>query len=84
MRTFTKIREMLATNRELREKIEKLEKKYDKKFANCIKHGSLGQTTKFKLQRSNYKVHGVKLKGSLLPNHFNDYNTVFFSILIFA
>ncbi len=32
MRTFTKIREMLTTNRELREKIEKLEKKYDKNF----------------------------------------------------
>ncbi len=32
MRTFTKIREMLATNRELREKIEKLEKKYDQQF----------------------------------------------------
>lgn len=33
MRTFTKIREMLASNKELREKIEKLEKKYDKNFA---------------------------------------------------
>ena len=32
MRTFTKIREMLAGNKELREKIEKLEKKYDKQF----------------------------------------------------
>ena len=32
MRTFTKIREMVATNKELREKIEKLEKKYDKRF----------------------------------------------------
>lgn len=32
MRTFTKIREMLATNKELREKIEKLEEKYDKQF----------------------------------------------------
>ena len=32
MRTFTKIREMLATNKELREKIEKLEKKYDNQF----------------------------------------------------
>lgn len=32
MRTFTKLREMLATNREVREKIEKLEKKYDKQF----------------------------------------------------
>jgi len=32
MRTFTKIREMVATNKELREKMEKLEKKYDKRF----------------------------------------------------
>lgn len=32
MRTFTKIREMVATNKELREKIEKLEKKYDRRF----------------------------------------------------
>ncbi|MFZ2970760.1 MAG: ORF6N domain-containing protein [Minisyncoccia bacterium] len=32
MRTFIKLREMLATNKELREKIEKLEKKYDKRF----------------------------------------------------
>ena len=32
MRTFTKLREMLATNKELREKIEKLERKYDQRF----------------------------------------------------
>lgn len=32
MRTFTKIREMLATNKELREKIEKLERKYNQQF----------------------------------------------------
>jgi ORF6N domain len=32
MRTFTKIREMLVSNKELREKIEKLEMKYDQKF----------------------------------------------------
>ncbi|MBI2639134.1 ORF6N domain-containing protein [Candidatus Peregrinibacteria bacterium] len=32
MRTFTKLREMLATHRELKEKIEKLEKRYDKQF----------------------------------------------------
>lgn len=32
MRTFTKIREMLASNKALREKIEALENKYDKKF----------------------------------------------------
>jgi hypothetical protein len=41
MRTFTKIREMLASNKDLREKIEKLEKKYDKNFAivfNAIKN----------------------------------------------
>ena len=32
IRTFTELREMLATNKELREKIEKMEKKYDKHF----------------------------------------------------
>jgi hypothetical protein len=32
MRTFTKLREMLSTHQELKEKIEKLEKKYDKQF----------------------------------------------------
>jgi hypothetical protein len=32
MRTFTKLREMLAGNKELRDKIEKLEKKYDSRF----------------------------------------------------
>jgi len=32
MRTFTKLREMLVTNKELREKIEKLERKYDQNF----------------------------------------------------
>lgn len=41
MRTFTKIREMIATNKDLRDKIEKLEKKYDGQFAvvfDAIKH----------------------------------------------
>ena len=32
MRTFTKIREMLVSNKDLRERIEALEKKYDKHF----------------------------------------------------
>lgn len=32
MRTFTKIREMLVSHKDLREKIEKLEKKYDGQF----------------------------------------------------
>ncbi len=32
IRTFTKLRELLATNRELREKIESMERKYDKKL----------------------------------------------------
>ncbi len=32
MRTFTKIREMLASNKDLRDKIEKLESKYDSQF----------------------------------------------------
>jgi hypothetical protein len=30
IRTFTQLRELLSTNKELREKIEKMEKKYDK------------------------------------------------------
>lgn len=33
MRMFTKLREMLATHQELREKIETLEKKYDENFS---------------------------------------------------
>jgi hypothetical protein len=33
MRTFTKIREMIVSNKDLREKIEKLEKRYDKNFS---------------------------------------------------
>lgn len=37
MRTFTKLREMLATNKELREKIEKLEQKYDNRFKIIFK-----------------------------------------------
>ena len=32
IRTFVKLREILLTNKELREKIEKMEKKYDEKF----------------------------------------------------
>ncbi len=32
VRTFTKLRELIATNRELREKIEKLEARYDQQF----------------------------------------------------
>lgn len=32
IRTFTKLRELLATNKELREKIESMERKYDKKL----------------------------------------------------
>lgn len=32
MRTFTKLREMLMTHKELREKIEKMERKYDQRF----------------------------------------------------
>ena len=32
MRTFTKLRKILATHKDLREKIEAMEKKYDKKF----------------------------------------------------
>lgn len=32
IRTFTKLRELIASNKELREKIEKLERKYDQRF----------------------------------------------------
>ncbi len=32
MRTFTRLREMLATHKELKEKIEAMEKKYDQQF----------------------------------------------------
>jgi protein subunit release factor A len=32
MRTFTKIREMLAAHKELKQKIEEMEKKYDEQF----------------------------------------------------
>lgn len=32
MRTFTKIREMIATHKDLKQKIEKMEKKYDYQF----------------------------------------------------
>lgn len=32
IRTFTKLRELIASNRELRIKIEKLESKYDQQF----------------------------------------------------
>ena len=32
MRTFTKLREMIESNKDLRRKIEEIEKKYDKQF----------------------------------------------------
>jgi hypothetical protein len=32
MRTFTKIREMITTHKELKQKIEEMEKKYDYQF----------------------------------------------------
>ena len=32
IRTFTKLRELIATNKDVREKIEKLERKYDQQF----------------------------------------------------
>lgn len=37
VRTFVKLREMIATNKELREKIETLEKKYDQNFKIVFK-----------------------------------------------
>ncbi len=36
MRTFTKLREMLLNNKELKEKIEQLERKYDGQFKNVF------------------------------------------------
>ena len=41
MRTFTKLREMIESNKDLRKKIEEIEKKYDKQFQivfEAIKH----------------------------------------------
>jgi len=32
MRTFTKLRQMLSTNAELKQKVEAMEKKYDQQF----------------------------------------------------
>lgn len=37
MRTFTKIKEMIISNKELRMKIEKMENKYDGKFMTVFK-----------------------------------------------
>jgi hypothetical protein len=37
MRTFTKLRQMLSTHKELKEKIEQLEKKYDGQFKFIFK-----------------------------------------------
>jgi len=37
MRTFTKLREMLSTHKDLREKIEMMEKKYDSRFKMVFK-----------------------------------------------
>ncbi len=36
IRTFTKLRELLATNKQLREKIESMEKRYDKKLKDIF------------------------------------------------
>jgi len=36
IRTFTKLRELLATNKELREKIENMERKYDKQLRDVF------------------------------------------------
>ena len=36
MRTFTRLREMLASHKELRRKIEEMESKYDKKFVEVF------------------------------------------------
>ncbi len=36
IRTFTKLRELLATNKRLREKVENMERKYDKKLKDIF------------------------------------------------
>jgi hypothetical protein len=36
MRTFTELREMLASNKDLREKIEQMEQKYDQQFKDVF------------------------------------------------
>lgn len=45
MRTFTKMRRLLASNKELAEKIEKMEKKYDENFKIIFKVISKFMTT---------------------------------------
>ncbi len=37
IRTFTKLRELLATNAQLRKKIEDIEEKYDENFSQVFK-----------------------------------------------
>ena len=47
IRTFTQLRELLATNKELKEKIENMEKKYDKQLREifeAIKHLLMEET----------------------------------------
>jgi len=40
MRTFVRLREMLATHEELRRKIDALEKRYDARFSGCFRNYS--------------------------------------------
>jgi len=59
VRTFTKLRELLTSNKELAKKIEQLEKKYDKQFQvvfEAIKQLIIKNTLR--------KQIGFKIKGS--------------------
>ncbi len=64
MRTFTKIREMLSSHKDLRHKIEEMEKKYDSQFKivfNAIKEL---MTPPEKLARKiGFKIENMDLKG---------------------
>lgn len=58
MRTFVKIKEMIISNKALREKIEEMEKKYDGKFAAVFKVISklIGKPSKEKYNKIGFEV----------------------------
>jgi hypothetical protein len=57
MRTFTKIREMIISNKELRYKIEGLEKKYDKRFTIVFEAiRKILETTKREAEKPKKKI----------------------------
>ncbi|MEF3691465.1 MAG: ORF6N domain-containing protein [Candidatus Moraniibacteriota bacterium] len=63
MRTFTKIREMIISNKELRLKIEALERKYDNKFQIVFDaiRGLLMAQSREKFVKNNKKI-GFKIR----------------------